>query len=149
MIVGSLLLPKGLGGTYAVLLYLYFFIWPYHRSGRDQIVKQNWEMASQSNLYGPLEIVYGSIFKYFPTLFTRRGRGLWGIWARLSTLLHYISFEIWIVKYSTYMEIYMEIGYWLLFIHLWGGYWSEISLDCLLSSSWTGLDCQEQILKYK
>ena len=73
--------------------------------------------------------------------------GLWGIWARLSTLLHYISFEIWIVKYSTYMEIYMEIGYWLLFIHLWGGYWSE--MDFLLSSSWTGLDCQEQVLKYK
>ena len=30
-------------------------------------------MASQSDLYGPLQIVYGSIFKYFLTLFTCGG----------------------------------------------------------------------------
>ena len=73
------LCPKGWEEPTLYFCICIFFIWPYHRSGRDQIVKQNWEMASQSNLYGPLEIVYGSNFKYFPTLFTRWGtRGVFG-----------------------------------------------------------------------
>ena len=35
-------------------------------------------MASQSDLYGPLQIVYGSIFKYFQTLFTHGDSGVFG-----------------------------------------------------------------------
>ena len=51
------------------------------------------------------------------------------------------------LKADIYVQACYRSGPSTLFIHLWGGYWSE--MDFLLSSSWTGLDCQEQVLKYK